>query len=208
MLLREEYKLAWKNYAGTLAIYLAASVGVFIRVHGVENGYLNIVSAVAIHIFYWLGEFSVIKCVVIALAGSVVFLGVCCVRWKNRWNYCAAFLMLLFLFSTTALYCMRTSIRGENDNTVRYTPMFEYLAENTQKNDFVYICQEGKMSYDLQTRLVDRAVVCTLPERVGEVQDGTYVVIREEQLEEMEISEYAVCLENEEYVVIRTGMDG
>lgn len=208
MLLRNEYKLAWKNYAGMMFVYLPVSVGVFVRVHGIENGYLNIVSAVAIHIFHWLGEFSVIKCAVIAIVVGAVFIGFCCVRWKSRWNYCAAFLMLIFLFSTTALYCMRTSIRGENDNTARYTSMFSYLAENTQKDDIVYICQDGKMSYDLQTRLVDRVVVCTVPERLAEVQDGTYVVIPEDLLGEMEISEYADCLEIEEYVVIRTGIDG
>lgn len=205
MLLQGEYKFVWKCYAGTLLIYLAVSAGVFIRLRGVEDGYLNIVSTVAIHIFHWLGDFSVLKCVLIALAVSLVFIGGCCIKWRNRLNYCAAFLMLIFLFSTTALYCMRTSIRGENDNTARYTPMFEYLTENTEKGDIVYICQDGKISYDLQTRLVDKAVVCTLPERLAGLEEGTYVVMRKEQIDSANISGYELCLENEEYIVIRMG---
>ena len=203
MLLEREYVCAWKYYAGTLVLYLAVAVGVFFRLRGVENGYLNIVSSVAIHIFHWLGEFSVMKCVVIAVAVSMVFLGMCSPRWRGQWNYCLAFLMVAFLFSMTAFYCMRTSIRGENDNTARYTPMFEYLAENTEKGDIVYICQDGKMSYDLQTRLPDKAVVCTLPERLGRVSRGAYVVIRQEQLDKLEAPMYSECLENEEYAVIK-----
>lgn len=205
MFLKKNYDLAWKGYAGTVVVYLAVSVGVFIRLRGIENGYLNIVSAVAIHIFHWLGEFSVLKCVAIALAGSIMFMGLGCItfKWKQYWNYCAIFLMMVFLFSTTALYCMRTSIRGENDYTARYTPMFEYLTDNTQKGDIVYICQDGKMSYDLQTRLPDKCVVCTIPERLEDVQAGTYVVIGAEQLDTEVKQEYELCFENEEYVVIR-----
>lgn len=203
MLLQSEYQFVWKCYAGTLLVYLAVSVGVFIRLHGVEDGYLNIVSTVAIHIFHWLGDFSVLKCVLIAVAVSLVFIGLCCIKWRNRLNYCAAFLMIIFLFSTTALYCMRTSIRGENDNTARYTPMFEYLTENTDKGEIVYICQDGKMSYDLQTRLVDKAVVCTLPEHLAGLEKGTCVVMRLEQIDAANITGYEVCLENEEYIVIR-----
>lgn len=203
MLLQSEYKFVLKCYAGTLLVYLAVSAGVFMRLRGVEDGYLNIVSTVAIHIFHWLGEFSVIKCALIALVVSGVFIGLCRMKWKNRLNYCAVFLMMIFLFSTTALYCMRTSIRGENDNTARYTPMFEYLTENTGKGDIVYICQDGKISYDLQTRLVDKAVVCTLPERLTDLEEGAYVVMRKEQMESTDISEYELCLENEEYIVIR-----
>ena len=203
MLLEKETASAWKYFAGTLLVYLAAAAGVYFRLHGIENGYLNIVSSVAIHIFHWLGGFSVVKCVIVALAVSVVFLGMCRFTRTHPWNYCLAFLMLAFLFSMTAFYCMRTSIRGENDNTARYTPMFAYLEENTEKREVVYICQDGKMSYDLQTRLPDRAVVCTLPERLENIPSGAYVVIRQEQLVSVEAVSYEVCLENEEYVVIR-----
>lgn len=203
MLLEQEYAYAWKFLAGTLVVYLAAAAGVFFRLHGVENGYLNIVSSVAIHIFHWLGGFSVVKCVVVAVSVGIVFTGMCSLRRMNRWNYCLAFLMLAFLFSMTAFYCMRTSIRGENDNTARYTPMFAYLTENTEKGEIVYICQDGKMSYDLQTRLPDKAVVCTLSDRLADVPAGTYVVIRKEQLAASEEYAYESCLENEEYTVIR-----
>lgn len=203
MLLEKEFVSAWKYFAGTLAVYLAAAAGVFFRLHGVESGYLNIVSSVAIHIFHWLGRFSVVKCVLIAVAVSAVFMGICSLRWKNPWNYCLALLMIAFLFSVTAFYCMRMSIRGENDNTARYTPMFEFLTENTEESDIVYICQDGKMSYDLQTRLVDRPVVCTLPEQLESVPTDTYVVIRQEQLASVGTVAYEECLENEEYVVIK-----
>lgn len=203
MLLEEETASAWKYFVGVLAVYLAAAAGVYFRLYGIENGYLNIVSSVAIHIFHWLGGFSVVKCVAVALAVSVVFLGMCRFTRKHPWNYCLAFLMLAFLFSMTAFYCMRTSIRGENDNTARYTPMFAYLEENTEKREVVYICQDGKMSYDLQTRLPDRAVVCTLPEQLESVPADTYVVICQEQLASLEAAVYEACLENEEYVVIK-----
>lgn len=207
MIIKNKKAMVWKGYAGTAVVYLAVSAGVFLRLRGVENGYLNMVSAVAIHIFHWLGEFSVIKCVIVALAGSLVFMGLGCVkfRWKQWYNYCALFLLMIFLFSTTALYCMRTSIRGENDYTARYTPMFEYLTDSTQKGDIVYICQGGKMSYDLQTRLPDKCVVYTVPERLGEVSSGTYVVMRTDELASVDMPKYEICFEDEEYVVIRMG---
>lgn len=203
VLLRNEYRFVWKCYAGTLLIYLFVSIGMFIRLHGVENGYLNIVSTVAIHIFHWLGNFSVIKCVCVALLVSIIFIGLFSVRWKRQYSQCVALLMLIFLFSTTALYCMRLSIRGENDNTARYAPMFEYLTENTEKGEVVYICQDGKMSYDLQTRLVDKAVISTVLERLSDVGPGTYVVLRKEQLDSYRVSDYEICLENEEFFIIK-----
>lgn len=203
MMLEKDKASAWKYFAGTLAVYLAAAVGVFFRLHGVENGYLNIVSSVAIHIFHWLGEFSVVKCVIVTVVVSAVFLGMCRFTRTHPWNYCLALLMIAFLFSMTAFYCMRTSIRGENDNTARYTPMFEFLTESTEAGEIIYICQDGKMSYDLQTRLVDRPVVCMLPEQLEGVPTDTYVVIRQEQLASVGTVAYEECLENEEYAVIK-----
>lgn len=201
-LCNEELCGTFKICAGILLLYLALSVGMYFRLRGID-GYLNIVSAVSIHIFHWLGEFSVWKCVMTALLGSGIIVGLCGFKRIGDLGRYAGMAALVFLFSTTALYCMRTSIRGENDYTARYTPMFEYLTENTQKGDIVYICQDGKMSYDLQTRLPDKSVVCTLPERLEDVQAGTYVVIDADQLDSVGIPDYEVCLENEEYIVIR-----
>ena len=201
-LCEEELRDTYKIYMWIILLYLMLSVGMHLWLHGLD-GYLNIVSAVSIHIFHWLGDFSVWKCAMIALVGSGMIVGLCGFKRIGCLGRYAGMAVLVFLFSTTALYCMRTSIRGENDYTARYTPMFEYLTENTQKGDIVYICQDGKMSYDLQTRLPDKSVVCTLPERLEDVQAGTYVVIGADQLDSAGMPDYEVCLENEEYIVIR-----
>lgn len=198
-----EWRGALKLFLGMAAVYLALSVGMSFRLSGMGEGYLNIVSAVSIHIFHWLGEFSVWKCAIIALLGSGIVVGLCCFKRIGCLGRYVGMAALVFLFATTALYCMRTSIRGENDYTARYTPMFEYLADNTQKGDIVYICQDGKISYDLQTRLPDKCVVCTVPERLEDVQAGTYVVIGADQLDSAGMPDYELCLENEDYIVIQ-----
>lgn len=199
----EELRCVLKTYLGIILVYLVMSVVIFFRTRGIENGYLNIVSAVSIHIFHWLGEFGVWKCCLIALLGGGVIVGLCQFRRLGKLGCYAGLLVLIFLFSTTALYCMRTSIRGENDYTNQYTPLYDYLNQNTAQGDIVYTCGENKPAFDLQTRLVNKAVICTVPERLNEVSVGTYVVIREDQMEDMNVTDYDVCAECNEFLVLK-----
>lgn len=196
--LRDTFKIC----LGVAVLYLALSVGMIFRLQGLD-GYLNIVSAVGIHIFHWLGEFSVWKCSVIALFGGGVVIGLCYFRRMGRLGCYAGMLALIFLFSTTALYCMRVTIRGENDYTGQYTPIYDYLNENTVKGEVVYTSSENKAAFDLQTRLVDKAVVSMSAERLAEIKEKAYAVVREEQVEELPVAEYEVCLECEEFLVLR-----
>ena len=203
MLCTEETGSILKISLGVIVVYLCLSVGMFFRLRGIENGYLNIVSSVSIHIFHWLGEFSVWKCSVIALIGGGIVVVLCRFKRMGRLGCCAGMLALVFLFSTTALYCMRTSIRGENDYTLRYTPVYDYLNANTVQEEVVYICERDKAAFDLQSRLVNKPVVSILLERLSEISEEAYVVIREEQMDELPITEYEVCLECEEFLVLR-----
>ena len=188
---------------GVIAVYLALSMGMLVRLSGVDEGYLNIVSSVGIHIFHWLGDFSVFRCTVIALLGGVGIWGLCSLRKMGRLGYYAGLFLLVFLFSTTALYCMRASIRGENDYTKQYVPLYDYLNENTVKGEVVYTTAENKPVFDLQTRLVDKPVVAVPAGHLNTLKEEAYVVVRNEQMEEIPVKEYDVCLECEELIVLK-----
>lgn len=201
-LLYEKGNVRRKACFGTIAVYLALSALMAGRIGTPDDKYLNVVSSVGIHIFHWLGEFRVEKCVVAALVGLAVFAGL----WRTRMPYglqrCLACLFLVFLFATTALHCMRICIRGENDYTARYTELFDYLNENTKSGDTVYVCEREKMAYDVQTRLIDKVVVSVEPGQLAKAASGTYAVIRTENISEIAGIPYEPCLEDEEYLVI------
>ena len=78
---------------------------------------LNIVDESAIYIF------TVWKCVLVALVGC----GICP--------------LLVFLFSVTVLKCMQYTNRRENDHTLLYTGMYEYMYENAEERACFYIRQ-------------------------------------------------------------------
>lgn len=200
----EETKGRFKIWLGTAAVCLLLTVLMINRIGTPQDKYLNVVSATGIHIFHWLGEFGVGKCAVIALAGAAVFGGLLRIRLPYGLERCLACLVLVFLFSTTALHCMRTCIRGENDYTARYTEMFAWLNDHTQAGDTVYICERDKMAYDLQTRLMDKVVVSVDAGQLAEVWPGSYAVIRAEDISALSAAAYETCLENEEYLVILT----
>lgn len=202
MLCTEEFLGMLKIYLGVILVYLCMSVGMFFRLRGIENSYLNIVSAIGIHIFHWLGEFTVWKCCLMALLGGGVIVGLCHFKRLGKLGCYAGFFVLFFLFSTTALYCMRMSLRGENDYTNQYMPIYDYLNQNTDEGDFVYICAEQKPAYDLQTRLVDKAVICTVPDQLDSLGSDVYVVLTEDQIQELSITDYEICIECNGYVVI------
>lgn len=202
LLCDEEIRGTFKVCAGILLLYLALSVGMYFRLRGLD-GYLNIVSAVSIHIFQWLGEFSVWKCAGMALLGCGVIVGLCCFRRIGFLGRYAGMMVLSALFSATALYCMRTAIRGENDYTMQYAPIYDYMNKNMEKGEIAYIAVNGKPAYDLQSRLVDKPVAVMWPEDLDTVSEAAYVVICEEELEKAPVTNYEICLECEEFVLIR-----
>lgn len=198
----DKEKADWKTFFITAAVYLVLTAVMACRIGSPEDKYLNVVSATGIHIFHWLGTFSVGKCAVIALAGGMVFAVLFRIRLPYGVQRCLACLFLVFLFSTTALHCMRTCIRGENDYTARYTELFTYLNAHTRAGDVVYVCDREKMAYDVQTRLVDKTVVSVEPEQLVKLHAGGYAVIRAEDAPEIAGTPYETCLEDEEYLVI------
>lgn len=198
----EEEKVHWKMLAGVLVVYSILAVWMGSRIGNPEDTYLNVISAIGIHIFHWLGEFSVGRCAVAALAGGIVFIGILSIRLPGGMQRGLACLVLVFLFATTALHCMRICIRGENDYTARYTELFVYLNENTRSGDVVYVCDEEKMAYDVQTRLIDKAVVSVEPEQLAGAPPGRYAVIRAEDIREISEERYETCLETEDYLVL------
>lgn len=201
-MLAEHQKSHWKVYLALMLVYIGLAAIMYVRLGNTDDKYLNIVSAIGIHIFHWLGEFAVWKCALVTLIGAAVIIGLYYVKLPHNLQYYMACLLLVFLFVTTALHCMRLSIRGENDNTARYTELFDYLRENTQKDEIVYICDKNKMAYDIQTRLVDRIVVCTSPETLGHAEKGAYVIVKESDADRISMEQYDVCLKWEEYWII------
>lgn len=202
-MLIERQKNYWKVYLILTLVYIGLAAIMYVRLGNTDDKYLNVVSAIGIHIFHWLGEFAVWKCALAALIGAVIVIGLYYVKLPHNLQYYIACLLLVFLFATTALHCMRLCIRGENDNTARYTEIFEYLRENTGKDEIVYICDENKMAYDVQTRLVDRIVVSILPENLDQAENGAYMIIKETDADRVSMEEYDVCLKWEEYLVLR-----
>lgn len=198
----EEEKIRWKTGFGTAVIYLALTAMMAARIGTPEDKYLNVVSATGIHIFHWLGEFGVGKCAMIAMVGAIVFAELLRVRLPYGLQRCLACLVLVFLFATTALHCMRTCIRGENDYTARYNEIFDYLNSNTQPGDVVYVCEKEKMAYDVQTRLIDKTVISVEPGQLADAEPGAYAVIRSDNVGEISGIQYDSCLEDEEYLVI------
>lgn len=193
----------WKTYVPVAVVYAGLSVMMYLRLGNTGDKYLNVVSAVGIHMFHWLGEFDVWKCAFIALFGGAAILGLCQVRLRHSLQWYLACMVLIFLFATTALYCMRISIRGENDYTMQYAPLYDYLNENTEEGEIVYITAENKPAYDLQSRLVDKPVAVIQPENLDAAAEGAYVVIRGEELEGDFAVNYETCMQCEEFVVIR-----
>jgi len=201
-LLIENQKNDYKTYLIILAVYICLSVIMYVRLGNIDDKYLNVVSAIGIHIFHWLGEFEVWKCALMALLGAVVITGVCQIRLSHHLQQYIVCLFLIFLFATTALHCMRLCIRGENDNTARYTELFDYLRENTEKNEVIYICERDKMAYDVQSRLVDRVVVSIPFEQLDQIMPESYVIVGEENADQIPLQQYRICMEKEGYRVI------
>lgn len=193
----------WKTYVPVAAVYVGLSVMMYLRLGNTDDKYLNVVSAVGIQMFHWLGNFDVWKCAVIALLGAALIMGLCQVKIRHSMQWHLACMLLIFLFATTALYCMRISIRGENDYTMRYAPLYDYLNENMEKGEAAYIAVNGKPAYDLQSRLVDKPVAVLWPEDLDTAAKGAYVVIREEDLKKVSVTNYETCMQCEEFVLIR-----
>lgn len=201
-LLAEHKRNDYKTYLLILAVYSGLSAMMYVRLGNTDDKYLNVVSAVGIHMFHWLGEFSVWKCCFIAILGAVMVSGLYYIRFPYHLRHYAACLLLVFLFATTALHCMRTSIRGENDYTARYNNIFDYLQDNTEQNEVIYICEKEKMAYDVQTRLVDRIIVSIPFESMEQVQEGTYVIVNAADADQIDTEQCKVCLDENEYWVI------
>lgn len=200
MLLKQGKK--WKLYISVILFYIGLSGIMLVRLGEINNQYLNVVSAVGIHIFHWLGEFAVWKCVIVTLLSFTVIIGLC-----YMWKYSGMLLyimciFLIILFAMTSLHCMRICIRGENDNTARYMKLFDYLKDNTEEKEVVYICEENKMAYDVQTRLIDRIVISIPVEMIDQAVKNTYIVVKRTDAEGAITRDYDICLEWEGYWII------
>ena len=98
---------------------------------------------------------------------------------------------------------MQFTIRGENDHTLLYTEMYDFLDENIEQKEPVFTLAGGKFAYDLQTRLVDKMVIGIEKEHMGLVQKDQYIVMPQQAYSTMDTSGYMVCLQTEEYVVVQ-----
>lgn len=98
---------------------------------------------------------------------------------------------------------MRLVIRGENDYIQQYAEMFDFLNENTQKRDIIYTTMNGKPAYDLQTRVVDKAVISIDKNQMDFVTGSHYIVIPEQDYSDYDGVEYTVCLQVKDYVIIQ-----
>ena len=185
------------------AIYLTASFVIYYNLKDIKSFYLNTVSAVSIYVFHWLGEFAVWKCVLIAFCVSVLCLIFGIIKMPKQINRYIVSLLLVFFFSATALKCMRFVIRGENDYIQQYTEMFDFLNENTEKRDVIYTTMDGKPAYDLQTRVVDKAVISIDKSQVDSVTGSHYIVIPEQDYSDYDGTNYEMCLHIKDFIIIQ-----
>lgn len=184
-------------------IYLTVSFVIYYNLKSIERFYLNTVSAVGIYVFHWLGEFAVWKCVLTVICVSALCLILSLVKAPKQINRYIVSLILVFFFSTTALQCMRSVIRGENDYIEQYAEIFAFLNGNTEKGEIIYTVMSGKPAYDLQTRVVDKAVISIDRSRLDFVTGSHYIVIPEQDYPDYADTEYTMCLQVKDYVIIQ-----
>lgn len=205
----------------SVGVYLAFTCMMQYHVKDIQSFYLNIVAAVGIHTFHWLGEFAVWKCAVMTVGvGLILWLfcgGVSSGKPKTDFESEGKTLRILYpymisvllmiLFTTTALKCMQLSIRGENDFTLQYEEIYSYLRDHTQKNELIYTSENGKFAYDIQTRVVDRPVISVPVAEYGLIGDEAYVVVSETGYKKLNTAEWDVCLEKNGYYIITKKTD-
>ena len=184
------------------AIYLTASFVIYYNLKDIKSFYINTVSAVSIYVFHWLGDFAVWKCALITFCVSVLCLISGLIKMPKHINRYIISLVLVFFFSTTALKCMRFVIRGENDYIQQYTEIFDFLNENTEKRDVIYTTMSGKPAYDLQTRVVDKAVISIDKGQEDLVTGSYYIVIPEQDYSDYNGTDYTMCLQIKDYIII------
>ena len=200
---RVREKAYYKMIPLVYLVYLLVSGIMYLALKNIEDFYLNIVSAESIHIFHWLGEFAVWKCVLIALAVSGVCLAFAYAKLPKAVNSYLICCLLTALFFATAFQCMRLSVRGENDYTQQYAEIFDYLNENTETEEPVFILERGKFAYDLQTRLADKMVICIEEGQLRYVADSQYLVMSEQSYADFTHPEYTECLQAADYIVLQ-----
>lgn len=200
---RARDEMCYRPVLAVVVVYMILSAFMYVSLREFEDFYLNIVDESAIYIFHWLGDFAVWKCVLVALAGCGICLLCIFIRLPRRINRYFPCLLLVFLFSVTALKCMQFTIRGENDHTLLYTGMYEYLNENTEEREPVFTFARGKFAYDLQTRLVDKMVISIGTDQENLVKKAQYLVLPEQDSDRIDASKYTVCLQAEGYVVLQ-----
>lgn len=59
--LAENQKSHWKVYLALVLANIGLAAIMYVRLGNTDDKYLNVVSAIGIHIFHWLGEFAVWK---------------------------------------------------------------------------------------------------------------------------------------------------
>ena len=201
--LKKEKKTYYIYIIPVYAIYLTSSFVIYYNLKDIKSFYLNIVSAVSIHVFHWLGEFAVWKCALVTICVSVLCLIFCLIKIPKQINRYIVSLLLIFFFSTTALKCMRYAIRGENDYIQQYAEVFDFLNENTQKRDVIYTTMNGKPAYDLQTRVVDKAVISIDKSQMDFLTGIHYIVIPEQDYSDYNGTGYVMCLQVKDYIIIQ-----
>ncbi len=200
---RTQVKAYNKHILVIYLIYLATSLIMHYSLKNIEDFYLNVVSAASIHIFHWLGQFAVWKCVLITLLVSILYFALAYIKIPRQINSYLISGLLVFMFFATAFKCMRFAIRGENDYTQQYAEIFDYLKENTEEKEPIFTFDDGKFAYDLQTRLVDRAVTCINADQISYVMDSQYLVLPEQEYSDFEYSQYTECLQTQGVVILQ-----
>lgn len=200
---RTQMKEYGKYIPAVCLVYLAASLIVRYSLKNIGDFYLNVVSSESIHIFHWLGQFAVWKCVLITLAVGICCFALACIKMPERINSYLISGLLVFLFFTTALTCMRFTIKGENDYTQQYAEIFDYLKENTEAEEPVFTFADGKLAYDLQTRLADRAVICIDAGQIDYVGNSRYLVMPEQEYDDLAYPDYRECLQAQDVVILQ-----
>lgn len=200
---KTEKKVFYIYVLPVYVIYLTVSFVIYYNLKDIGDFYLNTVSAVGIYVFHWLGEFSVLKCVLAALLVGTLCLALSLMKRTKQINCYIISLLLIFFFSTTALTCMRMVIRGENDYIQQYAQIFDFLNENTQKRDVIYTTMSGKPAYDLQTRVVDKAVISIDKDQMDLTAGARYAVMSEQDYLDYDGAEYTMCLQIKDYVIVQ-----
>lgn len=170
----------------------------------IEKFYVQSCSVFALEYYRWFGQFSAIICTGIAFVLALILF----LSMSNRKNgfgekvfvKIVVCCICIVFWGLTGLQGTRSFTMVEQRFTKQYNELFDYVKE--LQADRVYIYGTYKEAADMQTRIVDSEVVRVNNECM-EIEENGYLVLENEAVRQLDLSEFESCFEALNYTVYR-----